>query len=399
MAASAEGSDVPGRALDHPSVAIVVGGAVTVACALPTFAGAATAVDIAAEFGFGAVGMGAIVAAFFASASLAAPVLGGMVDRIGARRSLLAGTSVATLAAVAISAVAGSLPILLAWQFVAGLGAAAVQPAANRLIARRVPGRRLGMAMGLKQSAAPLASALAGLAVPTLGSSFGWRAVFLAAGCFAALTTVAVAVFVPAPVVAGAGRRRASSTGPIENVLILGVALALGLAASSSLLALFVDASRGAGMTGAEAGWWLSVAGFSALAVRVLTGAICDRYAASPLRVAAVLLGTGGAGYAMMIVQHPSAVRIGAVVALAGSWGYPAVFWLALMQRNAEAPGRATGHVSPAGLGAVLGPIALGSIAASYGYVWTWAGCAVLATASAGLMLRAHRRASGSARS
>ena len=66
---------------------------------------------------------------------------------------------------------------------------------------------------------------------------------------------------------------------------------------------------------------------------------------------------------------------VGALVAFALGWGWPGLFNLAVVDRNREAPGSATG-VSQTGIyvGAAAGPAAFGALAHTAGYGTAWAG-------------------------
>ena len=58
---------------------------------------------------------------------------------------------------------------------VAGWGNGVGQPASNDLIARAVSSTRHGLAYGTKQAAIPLATMVAGIAVPVVAIPLGWR--------------------------------------------------------------------------------------------------------------------------------------------------------------------------------------------------------------------------------
>ena len=88
-------------------------------------------------------------------------------------------------------ALAHSLPVLVVALGFGGLSNALAQPAANALVVRSVAARRQGLALGVKQAAIPMATLLAGLAVPSLGLTVGWRWAFVgAAGLSVAATTL-----------------------------------------------------------------------------------------------------------------------------------------------------------------------------------------------------------------
>ena len=100
-----------------------------------------------------------------------------MVERIGPHRGmrLAAAGSAASLLGVALWPVlerAGRLPRPR------GLANAVSHPAANLSLAREVPAGRQGLSFGIKQAAIPVATLLAGLAVPTIAVTLGWRWAF-----------------------------------------------------------------------------------------------------------------------------------------------------------------------------------------------------------------------------
>src|SRR5829696_7279082 len=57
---------------------------------------------------------------------------------------------------------------------IAGLANAVSHTAANLSLAREVPASRQGLSFGIKQAAIPVATLLAGLAVPTIAVTLGW---------------------------------------------------------------------------------------------------------------------------------------------------------------------------------------------------------------------------------
>src|SRR5690606_28492781 len=102
----------------------------------------------------------------------------------------LAGALVA-VGSLGIAAVAGSLVVFAALLAVTALGNAVLTPSISHLGTGRLrPGRR-GTWFGLQQSGPPLASVLAGLALPTLGAALGWRWVF-AIGAAVVLAATAI---------------------------------------------------------------------------------------------------------------------------------------------------------------------------------------------------------------
>src|SRR5690606_6966557 len=119
-----------------------------------------------------------------------APVLGRVTDRIGSLRAVRVSGLIAAAASLGIAVSARSWLALALYLGLSGSAGALGQPAANRLLSRRVPSNRLGLAFGIKQAAPPISSLLAGLSVPSLVVLFGWRSAF--AGSAALGVTMAV---------------------------------------------------------------------------------------------------------------------------------------------------------------------------------------------------------------
>ncbi len=102
---------------------------------------------------------------------------GGLGDRLGHARVLLAGLVLFTGASV-LCAVAPALPVLIAARAVQGMGGAILMALTAALVRDAVPAERTGRAMGLLGTMSAIGTALG----PSLGGvligGFGWRAVF-----------------------------------------------------------------------------------------------------------------------------------------------------------------------------------------------------------------------------
>jgi MFS family permease len=106
-------------------------------------------------------------------------VAGGLGDRLGHGRMLLAGITLFTVASAACG-MAPSLPILIASRVLHGVGGAVLMAVTAALVRETVPTERTGRAMGLLGTMSAFGTALG----PSLGGAliggFGWRAVFWA---------------------------------------------------------------------------------------------------------------------------------------------------------------------------------------------------------------------------
>jgi predicted MFS family arabinose efflux permease len=377
-----------------PRRAMVVGTVATVTASLPVFFTAAMAVQLRADLEFGTVGIGAAVGTFFGTMALSSMYLGRVADRLGATVSLRTASLGVAAAAFGIAALSRDWLGLATGLVVAGLAAALAQPAANRLLINRVRDARLGTAFGLKQSAPPTASMLAGLAVPAIALTVGWRWAYVVAGVCALLVAVAVG---PRPPNAPPRVRRSDRVRPAPlphraTLVLLAVSFGLAFAASSVVLAFYVDSAVAAGTAPDRAGLVFAAASLMAVTTRLVAGAACDRYVFAPLRLCAGLLGAGAVGIALLAVGRPATVVPGALLALAGTWGFPGVFWYALVRAYPATPGRITGMMAPAALGGVMGPVGFGTAATDLGYPVAWSLASAVALLAAVAMWHGARR-------
>ncbi|WP_309246228.1 MFS transporter [Verrucosispora sioxanthis] len=148
---------------------------------LPVFLVGGLAVQMREELGFSPAGLGLVVAVYFGVGALASVPSGALVERWGAAVVARAGIGVSAGALLAVAVVARSYPVLVGLLAVAGTANALGQLSSNALLARHVPPRRQGLSFGVKQAAIPVSTLLAGVAVPTLALTVGWRWAFVAA--------------------------------------------------------------------------------------------------------------------------------------------------------------------------------------------------------------------------
>lgn len=380
--------------LDLAAMAQGIG--LSIIAVLPAFLPGALAVSIRAELGFGPSMLGLFIAWFFLSTAGLSTLLGRLVERLGIRASLVAG-SLLSASGLAGVAVAQSTPWLLVAMTAGGAANAISQPAVNASLSRRIPAGNLGLAIGVKQAAIPSATLVAGLAVPTLGVLLGWRGTFLVAA------VVAVGAALGARRItdrtgAGVVRRklRTRDLPELPSLVILGLAGALGAAAATSLGAFFVDSAVEGGMAEGAAGLFFSLASMVGIAARVLLGWHADRRPhGSPYGRIAFLFAVGVPGFLLLATGVPALYVIGGLLAYGGGWAWTGLFHFAAVSQNPTMPAAATGVIQAGNsLGAGLGPVLLGWIAESNSYSTAWTVAAVLGGCAAVLTLygRGHLR-------
>ena len=319
--------------------------------------------------------------------------IGAAVERIGLRRSMLAG--------MALLAVAGALggftrrfDVLLALRAVEGLGFMLVAMPGPALLRRRVAPERLDAVLGWWGAYMPIGVALALLAGPTVIARAGWPGWWwaLAALSVAMLAWMALALPPDAPArnggpraaAAGPGRLRATlaAPGPWLVALSFAVYAAQWMAVIGFLPSIYAAA-------GFPAGWTAVLTALAAAANiggNVVGGRLLQRGVAAPhlLRAAFALmaLGTalafgewpgGGGGSAGL----PPAARYLAVVgfSLAGGMAPATLFSLAIrLAPSAATVSTTVGWMQQwSSFGQVVLPPLVAWIAVrAGGWQWTW---------------------------
>lgn len=369
--------------------AVVAAVSTTTFGALPVFLLGGFAVLVRDDLGFSQARLGVAVAVFFATAALGSTPAGLVADRFGNQRSLTGGLATSLVATVLAASARTWWQLTLALAL-AGLGHAALQVGANRLLAVAVPSRRQGLAFGIKQAAVPIATLLAGLALPAVGVAVGWRWAYVGV---AAAAVVALAAqhrrrhtTEDLPVLGTNGR----FTVPRRDLIVLSVAVGFGAGAANALGAFLVDFAAGAGMDLGRAGLLLAMASVVGLITRVGMGWLVDVLELPDLAVVASMLLAGALALAALPVVAPDSALIWVAAALAfgGGWGWPGLVVFIVARENPDAPAAATG-VTQSGVftGAVIGPLLFGLVATTVSYEMAWWGGAAAQVISAGMVI------------
>jgi MFS family permease len=123
---------------------------------------------------------------------------GYLVDRVGERVVLAAGSALTAAAAFA-AAEADSLPAVGAFLFLGGMAAASSNSASARVVVGWFPPERRGFVMGIRQTAQPLGVALGALVIPRVAESHGVSAALLFPAVVCAVAAVVTAIGVLDP--------------------------------------------------------------------------------------------------------------------------------------------------------------------------------------------------------
>ncbi|MTK02747.1 MFS transporter [Micromonospora sp. CP22] len=372
----------------RPVRASLVAVTVTIACVLPVFLVGGLAVQMREELGFSPAGLGLVVAVYFAVGALASVPSGALVERWGAALVARTGIVVSAGSLLAVAVAARSYPVLVGLLAVAGTANALGQLSSNALLARHVPPRRQGLSFGVKQAAIPLSTLLAGVAVPTLALTVGWRWAFVAAAGAALAALPAVPSDGTAPTARRTGRTGRANPG----LILVGVAATLAAGAANALGTFVVDASVDRGLGPAMAGLTLTLGSAVCVTARVGVGWLADRRTGGHIAVIAGLLVAGAAGLALLATAGPGPLVVGVVLGFGLGWSWPGLMNFAVVQLHPQAPAAAT-SITQTGVyaGGCLGPLALGPLAAAAGYPAMWLTAAAAMLIASALMLTATR--------
>jgi MFS family permease len=367
--------------------------ATTTFVAVPLFFVSGLAVQIGSDLHLDPRSLGLAVSTYFAATALSTATLGRVVQRVGARRGLIAAIVVSSLVLLGI-AVAGSVLHIAVLLAVGGLANGTVHPASNALLAGDGSRRGLGRALGIKQAAPAFATLVAGLAVPLVALTLGWRWSFAGAGVLGLLLLWSV-WSVPAPAVSTPDPPAAAGPTVAASLLPLAIAAGLGSAAGNSVAVFLVDSGvRMTGLAEGSAGVVYAAASLAGIVARIGFGWLVDSpRGPHPLVLASWLLASGAVGHLLMATGSPPLFVLGGIVGFGLGWGWPGLVQLAAVRHRPGAAARATGTVMTGfATGSLLGPLVFGQLVHREGYPALWLATTCLCVASSLLLLVLRRR-------
>ncbi|MGS2613773.1 MFS transporter [Micromonospora sp. LZ34] len=378
----------PGTAPTRPVRAAAGAVAVTIACVLPVFLVGGLAVQLGEDLGFSPAGLGLAVSVYFGVGALASVPSGSLAERYGPAVVARAGILLSAGCLLAVAALARSYPVLVGLLALGGTANALGQLASNAALARHVPPRRQGLSFGVKQAAIPVSTLLAGVAVPTVALTAGWRWAFVAAAGAALAALPAVPAREPRPTHRAAARAGRATWA----LVVVGVAATLAAAAANALGTFVVDSSVDRGLAPGAAGLTLTLGSAVCVAARIGAGWLADRRASGHLAVIAGMLVVGAGGLGLLAVAGSAPLVVGVVLGFGLGWAWPGLMNFAVVRLHPQAPAAAT-SITQTGVyaGGCLGPLALGTVAAHAGYPAMWTAAAAAMLLAATLMLTATR--------
>ena len=369
---------------------------VTTGGMLPVMLLGTLAVQIRASLGFPTGHIAILVAIFFLASAGVSVFAGGLCQRRPLRLTLVSSAALSTLSLLGTAAAAMEL-VTFAITMLAGAAAAALStPATNELVAANLAPHRQGVAHGVKQAAIPLAGVLAGLAVPIVGLTLGWRWGF------------ALAALVPATGIIASWRatqhanmprprspqpaRAATSRAPPRALRYLAIGVGCGAAAITSIHSFSLLAAADAGLDEGDAGIYIAVGSVIVIVVRIGAGVRADRVSTNRLVPVAGMLAASVAGYLIMMSGDPSFMGFGIVVTLTFGWGWPGLLTLAVVELYPDRAAVTTGTIMAAIFaGGFGGPLIFAAIESTGSFSAAWAAMAGLAIVASATILAGSR--------
>ncbi len=342
----------------------------------------------ARSFGLGAADIGLVIGIYGFARFIANVPAGMLSERRGRRQVLVLGTAITSIAS-ALIATADSLPQLLAYRLLAGLGAATVITAGQIMVGDLATPTNRGRMMSMYQGVFLLGVGLGPTPGGLLADYFGIRAPFIAYAAFSAAACVLSMIVIretkPTPEQMAATKiaaAAASATGEARTGSVTATLLS-----PAFLLIGFVSFAQFVGRTGAvftvvpllgsetmrlsasQIGYALTLVNVLNIATVYSSGSLADRFGRKPvIAPATVIAGVGLALFAFSS-NYPLFLLSAAIWGFGGGLSGPApaayVADLAPTDIRAQVFGffRSTSDV-----GYVVGPVVLGWLAGRYGY-------------------------------
>ncbi|MGD2042642.1 MAG: MFS transporter [Acidimicrobiia bacterium] len=363
--------------------------------ALPFFMVGGLAVQIKEELGLTEAALGAAVTIGFVTGALTAPLGGRVADHFGPRRSVYLGCVLCAVTLLGLGLVVDGWGVMVGFLCLGGVAVALTDPGLAILVSRSIPDEVQGLAFGVKEASIPAATLVAGIAVPTVALTVGWRWAF----AFGLLPLVAVFVLLPRLEVGpkrsepAAARGTSKKASPHRNaVLLVAVAAALGTTAASGVGIFLTDSAVAMGMSPGNAGLLLAFGSIAGIIARVSTGILADRTGGPQFKLISLMLAGGALTIALGSTGNTWLLIVATVGAFTGGWAWTGIYFLSLVKTNPDRPGAVAG-IGTAGLGVgnAAGPVLFGVVAGSVSFGAAWIGAAIVAALAAGLMAAARK--------
>lgn len=350
---------------------------------LPAFITAAAIAQAGPELGYGAQELGLLTSIYFLTAAVSSSRIGSLVERVGWYRTMRFNAVAAAVMLMVIATLVRNIwwlgVVLAATAAIYG----AANPAANLALARHIPTDRRGLVFGLKHAGIPSASLLAGIAVPAVILTVGWRWAY----AFGALIAVGVFWLIPSASVRSVDAMGAVPSRPMTSrwLVVLGLGSGFATLAAGILGTFHVDAAITYGFSEAGAGTLLAAASLTTIVARAAYGYIADRTGASGLGFMIWLAVLGAICFFILGTTRSAWFAVITLAAFATGWAWPGLLTYGVVRANAGRPAGSTA-ITQAGVfvGAGAGPALFGWLIEnrSYQAAWTVTGASLLISAA-----------------
>ena len=321
-----------------PGVVLAGASAAQAAVSLVFFGLPAIGPELQADYGMSLFALGAVLGAGVLGSGLALVGAGILVDRVGSRRAIVAGTALGAVG-LAAAAFAPTTPTLFAAIALSGVGSAVVPIAgAGALFAAYPPAGR-GWALGVRQMSVPLGGTIAALVYPALHALGGAELTLLVSAVAVAATGLGFALVAPSesrPSTARIAR-------PFRAILTgLGMRRLLGVAACyvvvlSALLAYVVPSVREAGHSELTASAAFFAVNVAAMLARIVWGRVADRHEGSrrvrTLTEVGVVALLGAVAFTLALHGPSLLVVVTAFAFASGALGWNALVYVSAGER------------------------------------------------------------------
>lgn len=365
----------------------------------PAFLLGAAFFQIGKEFGIGPVGLGALTSSFFLTASVASAPMGRWVQRVGWQRAMRFNTRASAGVMLAIAVLAQSFWTMGGLLVLAACFYGISNPAANLALSDHTDPKRRATIFGAKHAGIPASALLAGLAVPAVVVSFGWRWAVIGA----AVLALGLSFLVPSTQIAPTIHREHEPANrparpPMSTRWLLGLASGSALAtwAAIGLGTYLVSAALDLGFTESEAGWLQFSGAAISISARVGIGVLTDRYGWSGFGGIAALTGIGALVFALLPMTTAAWFVIGVLLAYGTGWGWPGLMTFTVVNANRGSVASSSA-ITQAGVfvGAGAGPLLLGFVIdrGSFDAAWLTVSLGLAGAMAIILVVRARLRA------
>jgi MFS family permease len=341
--------------------------------------------QIGSEFGIGPIGLGFLTASFFLTAAVTSAPLGRWVQRVGWQRAMVLNLRLTAVVLAAIPLLARDAVSLGFLLVLAASVYGASNPAANQALADHTDPARQATIFGAKHAGIPASTLLAGLSVPLVVETHGWRWAYAAAAVVALLVSFLVpGGDLPEPVVPRHGVPVVNAITTTRDLVFLAVGSSFATWAAIALGTYLVSATVDLGFSASAAGLLQFAGSAVSILARVTAGVVTDWTNGRGFGGIVVLAGIGAAAFATLALVDGPAYFVVVVVAFATGWGWPGLMTYTVVRAN-RASVAAASAITQAGVfvGSGAVPIILGVVIERWSFDGAWL------TAAAGLVVAA----------